>query len=270
MGWMDIIDRLREATGLTDRQVAAMEKRGSLRIYKKVSMIGIRVGDGVVSEKVPMLAVDLAAKGMRVEAPVRLKKDDLYTLHKEMHYESDSRRTNIDVECDAPLARVVWCRKNRGVMHHEVGLSFVIDTADQRRAVAHFLLEECRVGIRDPREHRKAPRVATETKAYLRTVEGNTIEGSARDIAVGGALVLTQQPIERNTRLELRIFLPSSSDTLHCKGTVVRCLKIDAREWELGIAFSDVEKDHRGRLITALSRALTTKQEPKAPDEFDD
>lgn len=256
MGWMDIIDRLKQATGLTDRQVAALEKRGSLRIQKRVSMIGIRVGDGKVSEKVPMLAVDLAAKGLRVEAPVRLKKDELYTLHKELHSESDARRTNIDVECDAPLARVVWCRKRKDALHHDVGLSFVIDTAEQRRAVAHFLLEDCRLGIRDPREHRKAPRVASETRAYLRTLEGNTVEGSARDIAVGGALVVTTQPLERNTRLEIRIFLPGSAETLHCNGTVVRCIKIDTREWELGISFTAVENDHRNRLVAALSKAL--------------
>lgn len=269
MGWMDIIDRLKEATGLTDRQVAAMEKRGSLRIQKRVSMIGIRVGDGEISDKIPMLAVDLAAKGLRVEVPLRLKKDDLYTLHKEIHLESEQRRTNIDVECDAPLARVVWCRKRRDVLHHDVGLSFVIDTADQRRAVAHFLLSECRVGISDPREHRKAPRVFSDTKAYLRTADGNTIEASARDIAVGGALILTNQPVERNTRLEIRLFLPGSSETLHCRGVVVRCLKVDVREWELGVAFTDVEKDHRNRLIAALSKALNTRHDPKVVDEFD-
>lgn len=265
MGWMDIIDRLREATGLTDRQVAAMENRGTHRVRKRVHMIAIPVGDGAGSEKVAMLAVDLAAKGLRAEVPVRLKKGDLYTLRTEK-YESYGRRTNIDTGCDAPLARVVWCRKSKGATHHDVGLSFVIDTAEQRRAVAHFLLEECRVGLRDPREHRKAPRVISETKAYLRTAEGDTIEGSARDIAVGGALVLAKQPLERNTRLELRIFLPGSSDTLHCKGTVVRCLKIDAREWELGIAFTDVERDHHSRLVSALSRALSAKHAPKASE----
>ncbi|NDD30895.1 MAG: PilZ domain-containing protein [Proteobacteria bacterium] len=254
MGWMEIIERLKQATGLTDKQVAALEKRGALRVSKRVSLIGL-----YERERVQMLAVDLSAKGLRVEASARMKKGDRVVIYKDNHHEGDKHRVNIDVLDDAPVATVVWCRRSRSGLHHDVGLEFLIDTAAQKKAVAHFLLGDCKVGLRDPREHRKAPRISSDMKAYVQTPDRTTYDATARDIAVGGALIIVGHPIERNTPVNVQVFLPGSKDALQGSGRVVRCTQVEVRKWELGIAFTQVNPDHRDRLVAALSSVLHTR-----------
>lgn len=252
MRWVDILERLKRATGLTDRQVAALEKRRAFRVTRRMGLLCVRDG----GEKVPLLALDFGAQGLRVESPVRLRKDEivvLYTARKpELH------RQDIDVDDDAPRARIVWTRKRKDQPSHEVGMAFLLDSPAERRAAAHFLLDDCRVGIRNPKEHRKSPRVAAEMRGMVMTADCNMWDVTVKDIAVGGVLVVGGRPLERNTSVDVKVFLPDTAHALTCTGTVVRCLRLGTRSFELGIAFTSVGDDHRDRLVTALSRLMNS------------
>jgi hypothetical protein len=251
MSWVDILERLKRATGLTDRQVAAMEKRRAFRVVRRVGLLGIRPG----GDKVPMMALDFAAQGLRVESPVRLRKEEIVVLYRALQPE-DLHRHDIDADDDAPRARVVWVRKRKDSVSFELGMAFLIDSAAQRKAVAHFLLDDCRVGIRNPREMRRTPRVAAELRGLVMTADCNTSDVTVKDLAVGGALVVSPRQIERNSPVDLKIFLPNAPQALQAKGTVVRCLRVGARSFELGVSFTTVADDHRDRLVSCLSRLL--------------
>lgn len=256
MGWLDIIDRLKRATGLSEKQVAALEKRGSLRVQRQVSLIGV-----LDAEKIALLGLDLSAKGLRAHSPTRLKRGDRLSLIKDYSSDREKHRHDIDVINDAPTARVVWIRKRRNALNFEVGFAFDIDTPEQRRAVARFVLEDCRLGIRDPREHRKAPRVHSEMRALMLTADGTTHEGLTRDVALGGALVEMKNDLLRNTTVDIKVFLPGDGPALHCKGTVVRSQRLVEKTYELAVAFGELDAAQRERLVTALSKLLAVEEE---------
>lgn len=252
MRWVDLLERLKRATGLTDRQVAALEKRRALRVWRRVGLIGVRTGN----EKVNMQGLNFGASGMRVETPIRLRKDEVVVLFRARQPEELQHRQDIDVDDDAPRARVVWVRKRKDALSFECGMSFLIDTPSQRKAAAHFLLDDCRVGIRNPKELRKSPRITADMRGLVMTTDCNTSDIMVKDIAVGGLLAIGARSIERNTGVDVKVFLPDSSSAMTCKGTVVRCLKIAPRSFELGIAFTSVGSDHRERLVTCLSKMM--------------
>lgn len=249
MGWIDLLERLKRAGGLTDRQVASIERRRAFRIPRRVGILGIRAN----GQKIPMLGINFGAKGIRAEAPQRLRRDEILKVVTTSR--SEQHRTNIDVEDDAPHVRVVWSRRHKDVATHDVGLVFVLDTPHLRRAAAHFLIEDCRIGIRNPKENRKQPRVPAEMRAFVTTEDCNIFEVIVKDIAAGGALLSSPRTIERGTALDLKIFLPGVAQALVGRGTVVRCQKV-GRGHELGVAFTSVADDHKERLVAHLSRLM--------------
>lgn len=248
MRWSDILERLWKATGLTDRQLAKLEKRKALRVTRRFGLIGIREG----GENVPLMALDCAATGMRVECAERLKKGEILTLTLRA---PDARRPSINPR-EVALARAVWIRKQKNLLTHEVGLGFVLDTQDQRRGVAYFLLHECKVGIANPRENRQAPRVGANVRAQIKIAGREAMTATVKDIAVGGLLLISPESLERRIKVEVAVFLPGTSSPLECAGDVVRCAKIDHVKHELGIVFTSVPDDHKERLVSYLSKLL--------------
>lgn len=244
MAWMDFLGRLLRATGLTDRQVAALEKRRTFRVARRIGLLGVREG----GDNVPLVAANFGAWGLRVASPVRLRKDEVLTLHRARQPEEGEAL----VAVASPTARVVWSRRRKAGASYETGLVFVTDTDAQRRAAAAFLVDDCRVGIRDARENRRAPRVAAEMRGSVMTPDCRIYDVVVRDVAVGGVLATSNRAIERNVEVNLKVALPQVAQPLACRGTVVRCTR-RGPQYELGIAFTAVSDAHREALVSYLS-----------------
>lgn len=249
MGWMDFLGRLLRATGLTDRQVASLEKRSTFRVARRISLLGTRAE----GETVPLVATNLGAWGLRVESPVRLRKDEVLTLHRARQPEEGAAQA----ASSSPIVRVVWSRRRKAGASHETGLVFVTDTETRRRAAASFLVDDCRVGIRDPRENRRAPRVAAEMRGSVMTPDCRIYDVVLRDIAVGGVLASSSRAIERNVEVDLKVALPQVPQPLVCRGTVVRCTRRGS-QYELGVAFTSISDANREVLVGYLSRQLSS------------
>lgn len=248
MRWGDFFDRLRRASGLTDRQVASLEKRKAFRVDRRFGVIGIRHH----GENVAFMALDCAPTGLRIESAMRLKVGETLTL---TVAEPGSRRPSMNSE-EIPKARVVWVRKQKNLMTYEAGLAFLIDTPVQRRGVAYFLLEECKVGIHNPRENRKAPRVETDMHAIVRGKGFEEQSCKVRDISASGIMLISMKPLERSQTVNVSVHLPGEKKMLECEGDIVRCIKSGKDAFELGVSFTSVADDHKERLIAYLSRLL--------------
>jgi hypothetical protein len=245
MQWGKIVEQFMSAAGLNERQMAGIEKRRSLRIDSGFGIVGHR-SDG---ENIPFMVRNCGLSGLRVESPHRLRKGEVLILS--LPGRLDDRESPT-----APRARVVWSRKQRNLLGHDVGLTFVIENPDHSRRVAHFLIDDCRIGIGNPTEKRRAPRVPTEVAVVFTTREGEMVDALARDLAVGGVLALTDRPIERHLDVAVRVTLPDGSGDLAFSGRVVRCVERRRHEWEVGVVFTRVPDGHKERLVTCLSRLL--------------
>lgn len=255
MGWVDVLERLKQAAGLGGAPpVAATERRKALRVQRRVGLLGKR-SEG---ERIPLMAFNFSAKGVQVQSPQALKKGEVLALM--LNTKQDEHRQIMGVIEDSVQATVTWCRKRSNGVSYDCGLAFVIDTTERQRVTAHFLLDNCKVGIRDPREHRKSPRVFAEMRGMM-VVSGDseTIEIEVKDIAIGGVLALSPKMLPKGTNLELKVFLPNDAKSLNCQGTVLRCIRLDPKTYELGISLTEVSKDHRERLIASLSKILAAR-----------
>jgi hypothetical protein len=255
MGWVEVLERLKQAAGLGGaRPVAATERRKALRVQRRVGLLGKRA-DG---ERLPLMAFNFSAKGVLVQSPQTLKKGELVSL--QLNTRQDDNRQIMGAIEDSVQARVLWSRKRTNGLSYDIGMAFVIDTPERQKVTAHFLLDNCKVGIRDPREHRKSPRVLAEMRGMMmKTGDNNTIQIAVKDIALGGVLALSPKPMEVGTAVDLKVFLPKDDDALVCQGSVLRCIRLDPSTFELGIALTEVSKDHRERLVSALSKILASR-----------
>lgn len=251
MGWMDVIRRLQDAVGLTDRQIMALERRRLLRVRKRVSIVGIRKSD----EQVHMVTLDVGPTGLQVEVGTRLQKGETVALYGAREVRQSFRNVGFG-DPTAAYAKAVWVKGHKDKIGHTAGLAFVLESDEERSAVARFLLEDCDVSLAEGREHRLAPRVVSALSGFLKTPGNEKPEGTVRDIAVGGALFIVSQPVPRHTITEVHIDLPGTSTPLVCRGLVVRCLPKGPDVCELGIAFTRVAPDHKERLVTTLARML--------------
>ncbi len=260
MRWGEIIERLKRASGLSERMVAALERRRAFRVSHRFALLGLCAN----GKKVPLMAVNVATSGMRVEASERLRRGESIVLRGSR---PDQVATPGADDPGAP-ARVVWVRRRRNQEVYELGLQFQLDTPQQAKAVAWFLLDECRAGVLNPRENRRAPRVPAAWRARLTGVDCNSIDVAVRDIAVGGVLVTASKYYPRDSRVDLEVYLPQEwgtsirgwsgkSGPLLCHGTVVRARQVAPHRVELGIAFTSVQADHEERLVACLSYLLS-------------
>lgn len=252
MGWTDLIERLKRATGLSDRQIASMEKRRAFRVPRRIGVIGVRAN----GDKIHLLGTNFGAQGVRVESPQRLRRHEILMLIPSRQPE-DRPAGGSESESSAPHMRVVWTKRRKEEGSYEVGLVFILDTPHLRRAAAHFLLDDCRLGIRDPRENRKVPRVRAEMAGVAMTEDCHSFDVTIKDIAMGGALLVSPRSVPRNTHLDIKVYLPEAPTPLQCHGTVVRTAKV-GKHTELGVAFTSVAADHKERLVSFLSQLMQT------------
>ncbi|NDD29845.1 MAG: PilZ domain-containing protein [Proteobacteria bacterium] len=249
---MDWVNRLRSAAGITDRQLASLERRRALRVRRKVPVIAVRSNN----HQVPVVAVEFGTQGLRLETAIRLKRGERVALYCARKPMETFRGRAFGTDLSAPLASVRWTRYVRDRLSWEMGASFVVETDLQAAAVARFLLEECEVGIVEGREYRRAPRLTANMRGLLRLPTKETVEVSVRDLAVGGALLLVAQEVPRHTMVRAEVVLSDDAEPLVCRGMVVRCLPRGRDRYELGVAFTGVADDHKQRLVAHLSQLL--------------
>lgn len=249
MNWAELLERLKGAKGLTDKQVAAMEKRHNWRVFRKIKLKASRP----TGETLDLVATNFGPGGMRAETEGRLKKDDRLSIQFTV-----GPAGSIITSEEYFNVKVVWVRRRKSDSVHEVGLAFSAEDADHRLSAARFLLEECNVSIQNPREKRTAPRVAAERmSAVFATPDGEISTAQVVDLAVGGVQLLSPRAVSRGTELDLRITMAPDLPPLVCKGTVLRASREgQLRTVELGVAFTEVPPDHKDRLVSFLSRLL--------------
>lgn len=249
MRWFGVIDLLRRVSRRSSCHMADHEKRKALRVARSFALVAQRQ-DG---ETVPMTVVDCACKGLRVECARRLQRGEMVKLALK-DFDERWERTNFD---EVPRATVVWERRHRELLTYQIGLAFLLDTPAQRRGIANFLLNECKVGITNPREQRHAPRISTAMNVQVRRENGFLFNATVKNIAVGGALLATIRPLAENERIEISVFLNEDSSTpLQCAGNVRRCQPGTRNSYEVGVAFTTLSKRNLGRLAGAISRLL--------------
>lgn len=244
MNWAELLDRLRGNAGLSDRDLAATEKRKSWRVFHKIPLKAY----GPREVPLELVATNFGPTGMRAETSQRLKKDD-----------------ELRVEVERPglppdhfRVRVVWCRRRKDDGQHEVGVRFVDDAANNKLSAARFLLEECNLSIQNPREQRKAPRVqASRMAAVIATDDGEVSQAQVVDLSIGGVQLLSARRVPRGANLDLKITLAADLPALLCKGIVVRSSAEGLlRTSDLAVAFTEVPPDHKERLVSFLARLL--------------
>lgn len=254
MGWLDIIERFKgaPAQGPADQEITSHEKRKAWRISRQVAMVGFRA-DG---SKFEVLGTNFSPGGMRIETAARLKKDEEIRLRVTRPRVNQPR--SLEDEDDQVLVSVRWCRGHRSLPNFESGVMFVGSDAQTRRKIARFLLEDCRLGMYDPRERRKVPRTPVEgMKAVFSTEDGTVSDARVLDLAVGGVLLESLRSLEVREPLALKIFLAPDLPTLDCRGTVVRATRVvQSRTFEIGVMFTDVPRDHNQRLVGVLANLL--------------
>jgi len=248
MKWAELLDRLRGTTGLTDKQVASIEKRHNWRVFRKIKLEAARTG----SEPIDLVATNFGPGGMRAETSHKLKKDDTLSIR------LAPGAGRLVVGDERFQVKVVWVRRRKSDGMNEVGLVFNAQEADNRLSAARFLLEQCNVSIQNPKEKRTAPRVQAErmTAAFAGD-DGEVVSAQVVDLAVGGVQLLSPRMVPRGAALDLRISLAPDLPPLLCKGIVLRSSKEgQLRTVELGVAFTEVPSDHKDRLISFLGRLL--------------
>lgn len=254
MGWLDVIERFRRTPSHvpSDKEVAAHEKRKAWRISRQVSMLGFRA-DGA---KMEVLGTNFSPGGMRIETAQRLKKDEEIRLRVVRPRENQPR--SLEDEDDQVRVSVRWCRGHRSLPNFESGVMFVGTDAATHRKIARFLLEDCKLGMYNPREKRKTPRTPVEhLKAVFSTSDGTMTDALVLDLAVGGVLLLSSRPLEGQESLVLKIFLSPDRPALDCKGTVVRVTRGPRPQtFEMGVMFTEVARDHTERLVSVLASRL--------------
>ncbi|MHB2021065.1 MAG: PilZ domain-containing protein [Candidatus Xenobia bacterium] len=253
MNWSEILDRLKILGGLSEEQLAAMERRGAWRVQRRVGMLGIRGG----GEKVHLLAINFGPGGLRAESPIRLKLQEPLTVRVNRPGKGE-KAMHLDDARDQVTVKVVWCQKAQANYH--VGLAFCGGQSENEQAAARFLLEDCGVTIKSPKEKRRAPRTNPGgLSGFYASRDGRMHQVTVLDLAIGGALLESQHPAESGSTVNVKIFLSRDQPALDCKATVVRVRAGNTpRTHAIGVSFTEVQKDHKDRLIKYLSRQLKT------------
>jgi hypothetical protein len=252
MAWGKFIEQLKDMAGLSGRKVAAVQDRKAVRVKHQFALIGLRAN----GETVSLRAIDCAATGLRVESPQALKKGEVLRLT----LPAGAARPPMN-ENEVPRATIAWARKKRMLPTYILGLAFILDTPEQKKGVAHFLLDECKVIIGDPREHRRTPRTALRSRALLRTFGGEPVSVDVRDISTGGMLVLADRAFNIRSKLEVTVFLDGVAKPVEFRGEVLRCAQVLPGTVEVGVSISSIEEEHSARLVRYLSQVLSSAEE---------
>ncbi len=104
------------------------------------------------------------------------------------------------------------------------------------------------------REKRQRPRAKVKWSVIVQTAQGK-IKGETLNITVDGALILCQEPLEPEEKVDITIHVPSLVRPLNIPARVIHCSVCDKpRYYEIGISFTDIS-DKSSRLIsTAVQR----------------
>ncbi len=92
-------------------------------------------------------------------------------------------------------------------------------------------------------ERRRHPRREADVPVQL-TVGDRSLEGQLRDVCRDAALVETDQPLELNELVELRLSLPGLSASLDARGRVIRVASGEARLHALAVLFDELPAGH--------------------------
>ncbi|MHB2019377.1 MAG: PilZ domain-containing protein [Candidatus Xenobia bacterium] len=250
MNWNQLLERLKGLGANVDPQLSASERRRSWRVDRRVGLVGFR-GNG---QKLTLSAVNIGPGGVRVESGAPLRKGEELKLRPP--YEQ-GRHADLAGSEDGVWCRVVWCRKRKSGAGFEGGLMFLADRPG--RLTPQQLLESCGVLIHDPREQRKSPRIPVHLKGLMQKTDGDVLEVSVSDLAVGGAQFISPQRLHVETRLPVKILLPDGN-TFESHAVIVRVRPGPTEDTvALGVTFIHTPPDQRERLTHYLSQQLSDR-----------
>jgi hypothetical protein len=237
--------------------MAAYERRSTWRVTRRVGLWGFRQD----AEKIHLMGINFGPGGLRVESPRRFRLQEDLMLRVPPKGEDKSK--GLDDSNDVRV-KVVWVKKRKDYPTFDVGLQFTGNETDNARLAARFLLDDCGVTIRNPKEKRKAPRALVDKmSAIFSTRDGSMVNAGVIDLSVGGALLQSPRNVPAGEAVSVKIILAKDIPSLDCKATVIRSRPgTEPRTFALGIQFSQVPEDHKDRLVKFLSRQLKMAPAP--------
>lgn len=246
MSWGNLVGKLRDVLvpkGKSD----ALEKRKTWREKGKVEVLGFRA-DG---EELDLVVIEFSAGGIRLQSPFPLKKGEELTLRlsrgKHQAFSLDEKQQQ------DPRVRVMWSQRRGVGSTYHCGAMFVMDDPAQRKAVARFLIEDCKVTIRNPEEKRKTTRVSLHAKAVFSSPDGSMTAAEVLNISLGGASLKANRSLQVSTRVHLKVKLSDKRD-FECNGVIVRCQEVGQhRIYKLAVKFEEPPEEQQKILLAGLA-----------------
>lgn len=106
----------------------------------------------------------------------------------------------------------------------------------------------------DDREKRQRPRAKVRWSVIVQTTQGK-IKGETLNITVDGALILCQEPLELEEKVEITIHVPALVRPLKIPARVIHCSGCDKNTlYEIGISFTHISHKSSWLISTAVQR----------------
>jgi len=104
------------------------------------------------------------------------------------------------------------------------------------------------------REKRQRPRAKVKWSVIVQTDQGK-IKGETLNITADGALILCQEPLEADEKIDIIIHVPSLVRPLNIPARVIHCSACDKpTSYEIGISFTDISDKSSWLIATAVQR----------------
>ena len=104
------------------------------------------------------------------------------------------------------------------------------------------------------REKRQRPRAKVRWSVIVQTNQGK-IKGETLNITVNGALILCQEPLELEEKVEITIHVPALVRPLKIPARVIHCSGCDkTTSYEIGVRFTNISPKISWLISTAVQR----------------
>ncbi|MFH1478747.1 MAG: PilZ domain-containing protein [Candidatus Omnitrophota bacterium] len=86
---------------------------------------------------------------------------------------------------------------------------------------------------------------------------------TTKNINTGGIQLLTDEKLEPNKKIELKLFIPGALNPAHIKGKILWSSDIDPQKgkaYAAGIEFNEIEEDNKNTFLKFLCELTTQKK----------
>ncbi|MFA5506132.1 MAG: PilZ domain-containing protein [Vulcanimicrobiota bacterium] len=186
-----------EATDPDFPQLSLAERRKKLRVRTYIRM-DLQAG----ASKSSAIITDLSLSGMRIRTSLGLKQGDPVEV---AFPEAENTQNTRAID-----SHVIWVTElgPAGRASYEVGLSFDESQVGKEDSWIRYVLEQLGFDESKTFQKRKYLRAGGRVPARIYTVNpGETITGEVLNLGVGGALLASETPLDKDTQIHCEICL---------------------------------------------------------------